>query len=598
MDVTAFVALLDELDSDDGALTTRLGNELPAQVRRQRDVPARLVRARTVVYHFPGSIPTIRNWRLTGAHVACLVEGAGPAHGVLRLLRGLAPRHAWAYLDGTRGLAESIRIRLGADPAAWARLQRELASYPGLLPELVEDAAKGAKAAGGRAVPRVPAAPRGIRIEMRQLLMLLDAGTLAALISHLDRRTVVDLARFGAPLPPETLAWVVAMASPRERLTLAKARWSRPDLAAALVELDDTDINAAVYLNAHTSVAVRARIMAAADRVPLHSSVLARVRDNTSRSMRLPALWSGDPLLVRAALLRRDHTSSSPQECLRAWEREGYDALAALFRPYSYEQGAAPAPFRLPRYRSMLLAAVEGVWRRHGVEEAARLVHELPVTPRDKQHFAELFAQEDGPERLRSEIAAKTAPRVLVKRLRRPSPTQLWPLIESPWIDWPTVERAEHAQPLSGAAWGLLASSPGCPDRVVPEVVDLSGESAVAGAGRWPTGPDVIVPREWTGNGYTVAEPARRGSAMPPDHLFRAVAPAARALNTYGCLTELTAAAPGSLRYHDHLRELVGRHLGSSTEARVVAMRLLPDFTGTTEELLATAAAMTLVDVK
>ncbi len=540
-------------------------------------------------------MPTIRNWRLTGAHVACLIEGAGPARGVLRLLRGLAPRHAWAYLDGTRGLAELIRTRLGADPAAWACLQRELVSFQGLLPELVEHAAK---AAGDRAVPRVPSAPRGIRIEIRQLLMLLDSGTLAALVPHLDRRTVVDLARFGAPLPAETLAWVVAMAPPRERLTLAKARWSRPDLAAALVELDDSDLNAAVYLNAHTSVAVRARIMAAADRVPLHSSVVARVRDNTSRSMRLPALWSGDPLLVRAALLRRDHTSSSPQECLRTWEREGYDALAALYRPYTYEQSGAPAPFRMPRYRSMLLVAVEGVWRRHGTEEAARLVRELPVAPRDKQHFAELFAREDGHEALRAEIAAKAGPRTLVKRLRRPTPTQLWPLIESPWVDWPAVARAERTGPLSGAAWGLLANSPGCPDRVVPEVVEWSGDSAAAGAGRWPTGPDVVVPREWTGNGYTVAEPARRGSAMPPDYLFGGVAPAARALNTYGCLTELTAAAPGSLRYHDHLRELVGRHLGASTEARVVAMRLLPDFTGTTEELLATAAAMTLVDVK
>lgn len=595
MDVTAFVALLDELDSDDGALTARLGSELPAQVRRQREVPARVARARTMVYHFPGSIPTIRNWRLTGAHVACLVEGAGPASGVLRLLRGLAPRHAWAYLDGTRGLAESIRTRLGADPAAWAHLQRELASFKGLLPELIEEAAC---AAGDQGVPKVPAAPRAVRVEMRQLLMLLDAGTLAALVPHLHRRTVVDLARFGAPLPPETIAWVVAMASQPERVVLAKARWSRPDLAAALAELDDVDINAAVYLNPHTSAAVRARIMAAAERVPLHASVIARVRDNTSRSMRLPALWSGDPLLVRAALLRRDHTSSSVQECLRVWERDGYDALAALFRPYSYEQGFTPLPFRLPRYRSVLLIAVEAIWRRHGMEEAARLVRELPVMPRDKQRFAELFAREDGHDLLRAEIAAKTGPRTLVRRLRRFSPTRVWPLIESPWVDWAMVERAERTQPLSGEAWGLLAASPGCPVRAIPEVVDVMRDSAMVGAGRWPTGPDVVVPREWTGTGYTVAEPSRRGSAMPPDYLFGGVAPAVRALNTYGCLTELTSAAPGTLRYHDHLRELVGRHLGSSTEARVVAMRLLPDFAGTTEELLRTAAAMTLVEVK
>jgi hypothetical protein len=601
MDVTAFVALLDELDSADGALTERLGAELHGHVLRQRTLPSRLMRARTTVYHFPGTAPTVRNWRLTGGHVACLVEGAEPAAPVLRMLRRLAPRHEWAYLDGTRGLAASLRERLGADPVAWRHVQSELATYAGVLPELIDEAAAVATAhralgAGGAVgFVRVPPAPRRIRLEMRQLLMLLDRDTLAALAPHLDRRTILDLARFGAVLPPETLAWVVATASTRERLTLAKARWSRPELGAELVKLDDAEINAALYLNVHTSVAVRARIMAATDRVPLHSSVVARVRNDNSRAMRLPALWSGDPLLVRAAMLRRSYTTSSVQECLRVWERDGVDALAGLFRAYSPTDPAPPTPFRPPRYRSLLLVAVEGVWRRHGAEEAARLVDDVSVASRDRRHFAELFAAADGLERLRAEIATKTGTRVLVKRLRRDYPTRLWPLLETPEADWALIDRAERTRPFNARAWTLLAAAPGCPDRGLPEDVDAADfGSALVGSGRWPTGPEVHVPREWTGSGYTVAEPARRGAAMPPEYLLAGVSPAARALNTYACISELVAGSPAALRHHEHLRRLIARHLGGSTEARAVAMRLLADFSGTTEELLETAGAMTL----
>ncbi|NUU22534.1 MAG: hypothetical protein HOV68_13615 [Streptomycetaceae bacterium] len=596
MDVTAFGTLLDQLDSADGVLADRLGAELPEHVLRQRTLPTRMMRARTTVYHFPGEAPTVRTWRLTGAHVACLVEGAAPAATTLRMLRRLAPKHEWAYLDGTRGLAASLRERLGADPAAWRHVQRELTTYTGVLPELLDDAARASRTAsvgGADVVTRVPAAPRHVRMEMRQLLMLLDRDTLAALAPHLDRRTILDLVRFGAALPPETLAWVVATASARERLTLAKARWSRPELAAALAELHDSEINAALYLNAHTSVAVRARIMAAADRVPLHSSVVARVRSDNSRSMRLPALWSGDPLLVRAALLRRTYTSSSVQECMRVWERDGVDALAALYRGYAPTDTSLP-PFRLPRYRSLLLVAVEGVWRRHGGDEAARLVDELPVVPRDRRHFAELFAAADGLERLRAEIAAKTGTRVLLKRLRRDSPTKLWPLLETPETDWELLARAGRTRPLNARAWALLAGSPGCPERVLPEDFTAEFGAAPTGPGHWPTGSEVHVPREWTGSGYKVAEPARRGAVMPPEYLFGGVAPAARALNTYACVGELASDAPVSLRYHAHLRTLVDRHLGGSTEARVVAMRLLADFVGTTEELLETAGAMAL----
>lgn len=592
MDVTAFAALLNELDTKDGSLAARLGPEVPLAAQRRRGVP-QSARGRTVVHHFPDTAPTVRTWRLTGGHVACLVEGAGPAVRTLRILRRLAPRHAWAYLDGVRGLAHTIRGTLGADPTAWARLQSRLANFPGLLPELVADAARYAEAhAGPRA--RVPRPPRAIRIEMRQLLMLLDADTLAALTPHLDRRTVADLARFGAVLPPETLAWLATTATDLERLVLAKARWSRPDLAAALVALGDPDVNAALYLNPHTSVAVRARIMAQADRVPLRPSVIACIRAGASRPLRLPALWSGDPLLVRAALLRRDH--AAPGECLRVWEQDGHDALAALFRGFGSE--SAPSPYRLPRYRSLLLAAVEAVWRRHGVDEARRLVRELAVPTRDAALFTRLFAQDEGLAELAAEREARTGTRVLLQRLRRTFPTRWWPLVENPDADWSLIARADRRRALAGPAWAQLAALPGGPDRVLPETGGTGDESAVAGAGRWPTGPEVHVPREWNGRGYTVAEPARRGRAMAPDYLFSGMAPATQALNTYGCLAELTANGPATLRYGDHLRALVDKHLGASTEARVVAMRMLDGFAGTTEELLETAGAMTLVSVK
>ncbi|UGQ14316.1 hypothetical protein LO772_12415 [Yinghuangia sp. ASG 101] len=590
MDVTAYIALLDELDAEDAAVADRLGAELPEQVRRLGDTATRRARARDAV-RTPRPTPPHRAKRLSGVQVACLVEGAGPAVDVLRTLRRVAPRQAWAYLDGTRGLAATIRTRLGADPAAWTRLQRRLASYPGLLAELVEESGRAAEdndETAASPTASVPAVPRELRRDMRQLLMLLDAETLAALVPRLHRGTVVDLARFGAPLGPETLAWIAATATPRQRLLLAKARWSRPGLAAALAALDDSEVNAALYLNVHTSVAVRARIMAAADRVPLHPSVIERVRSTNARALRLPALWSGDPLLVRAALLRREQTTASVGECLRAWEEGGHEALMGLCRP------DAVTPLRLPRYRSLLLVAVAGIWRRHGMREAARLVDEMSVAPKDRTFLGALFAADDGQERLAAEIAAKSGTRTLVKRLRRHYPTRLWPLIECPWVDWEQIARLDARVPLSGTAWAHLAAGPGCPERGLPAEADQDTDGPV-GAGRWPTMREVSVPREWVGGQWVFATPARRGAAMPPEHLFTAVTPAAQAFNTYGNLAEFVAAGSAELRYESHLRELVDGHLGTSTDARVVAMRLMGDFPGTVRELFETAAAMTLV---
>ncbi len=597
MDVTAYVALLDALDSQDGAVTDRLGAELPQQVRRLGDAATRRERARAAARSASRSPYAHRTHRLTGEQVACLVEGAGPAVDVLRILRLIAPRQAWAYLDGTRGLAATLRTTLGADPAAWAYVQRNLASYPGLLAELVEEAGRVARDRDeitGPPVTRVPAVPRELRRDMRQLLMLLDAETLAALVPRLHRGTVVDLARFGAPLTPETLAWIAETATPRQRIMLAKARWSRPGLAAALAELDDSDVNAALYLNVHTTVAVRARIMAAADHVPLHPSVVERVRTTNARALRLPALWSGDPVLVRAALLRREHAPASARECLRVWEEDGYASLVELFRPFTGPDGGVPSPFRLPRYRSLLLVAVAGLWRRHGQAEAARLVDELSVSPSDRTVFGEVVAADDGQDRLDAEIAAKTGTRVLVKRLRRQYPTRLWPLIECPWVDWREIARLDARVPLSGTAWAHLAAGPGCPERALPSEVgeDTGGP---LGAGRWPAVRDVFVPREWVGGQWVFAPPARRGAAMPMEYLFTAVTPAAQAFTTYGSLAEFVASQPAELRYGSHLRELVDQLLGTSTDARVVAMRLLGDFAGTARELFATAAAMTLV---
>lgn len=586
MDVTAFVALLDQLDSADGALLDRLGPDVPERVRRMRGTPAVPARARTAVHQFAGDEPSVRTWRLTGAHVACLVEGAAPAHGVLKRLRRLAPGDAWAYVDGTRGLAALLAARLGANPAAWRFVQDNLAEYPGLLPELVEAAGR----MSGDDRP-LPAAPRRITAEFRQLLMLLDPGTLAALVPHLHRRTVTDLARFGADLPRETVAWVVALASPKERLTLARARWSRPDVAEALAALDDPDVTTAVYVNRHTSVAVRARIMARATAVP--EGIADCVLDSDSRAMRLPALWSGDPALVRAALLYRSFTSSTIRHSVHVWRTEGYDALQGLYTPIDTETGPQrPLPLRAPRYRALMLAALVRLWERHGVAEAAKLADEVGIPPRDRALYAELFAAEDGLARLRAELAAKSGTKVLLKRLRGYSPTKLWPLIENPEADWAVV--AKSGGRLSGVAWTYLGQLPGCPPRPLPDAAGPDGD-ALVGAGRWPAAPEVHVPREWTGSGYVLAQPARHGAPLPPEHLFADVAPAATALNTFGCLDELMAADGALLRYREHLGTLVDRHLGASTEARAVALRLLADFTGTTEELLATAGAMTLV---
>ncbi|MGR7001214.1 hypothetical protein ACU686_29425 [Yinghuangia aomiensis] len=151
---------------------------------------------------------------------------------------------------------------------------------------------------------------------------------------------------------------MVALASPKERLTLAKARWSRPDVAEALAALDDPDVTTAVYVNRHTSVAVRARIMARAKAVP--GGIADCVLDSDSRAMRLPALVVGRSGAGARGGVCRSFTSSTIRHSVHVWRTEGVRRAPRPLHAHRHRDGtpAAPARLRAPRYRALMLAAL------------------------------------------------------------------------------------------------------------------------------------------------------------------------------------------------------------------------------------------------
>jgi hypothetical protein len=561
----------------------RLAPELPRALRGSRVLPAevvsvalrrgdrRLIGALTSGTHMPPR------------QIAELIRTGAPGLAALRLIRRMAPGGSGAYREGVQDLAKLVDRRLGADPAAWRRLTELLPGHTGTLPELLERAAE---AAGGDAgAAGVPAVPAGLAGDLRHLLVLLPDERFAALLPHLHPRTVADLARFGARLPREYVGTAVAVSTHRQRLALARARWARPELHDALLALGDSEIAAAVYLNPRASVALRCRIMRDADRVPPHPDVVARVRSDWAPGVRLPALWSGDPVLTRAALLQRWGATKPKAECLDAWERGGFDALAALFRPSGAYTSSGPSqdrerrPLRLPLYRSLLGVALLRLWERHGVRAAAALVDELPDRPGWIRPYTELFERPDGLEALRAKVAEETGTRRFLTRVRA-HPRRVWTVVESPDVDAEVVARSHRRAGLGPEARHVLEAYPYMPADVV---------HPAAREAPWPAGAHAETRYHQPYDPWL----RRRGNRPPAgaDQLLRTER-AAEALGVVARADDLVGQAAARL-HRAGLAELVARHLGDDVESRVVAFRLLPEFTGTVEELLATAAAAT-----
>ena len=582
MDHASAFALLAALDTEDGAIYERVRETYAPHLGSARDLPPSLVRS--VIRHGSPKDLTRVGAAASDEHANVDVfASATPAASTLRFLRHTAQNRAVAYLRPMAALTALLGRRLGADPLAWSRLVALLPDFAGTIPDLVEAAATGS---GGRTP--IPAPARTVQREWRQLLLFAPPEHLVALIPHLRPATLFDLAHFGARLPATTAGDVVGRATPKQRLSLACGEFVRPEVVDALIDLRDPEIAAAIYVNSHRGERARNRIMAEAGEVPLSARTVARVTAADNSQYRRPALWSGDPVLTRVALLRVRDSNVSVQDAARLWREGGVEAL----RPHFSNRGRTTPiePFVVPGDRSLLLGALLALWERHGVDEVRGLIRDLPTAAATTAALEAMCADgEAGRARMRAEFD---------RRLAKASDALDAPGLPRgcvvgapgyPGKDWETIVARHRETPFAVATARSLDRYPGCP----PEIVARAGEDALASYWPAPTGwATTDVARE----PYAARTLRTRLKKTPglADSVFNGTKSAEDALDLYADIGRY--ATDPALR--ESLRARMAAHidefLGTSIDARVVAARMAPSFEGTLPELLATAAAATL----
>ncbi|MET7300491.1 hypothetical protein [Embleya sp. NPDC005575] len=583
MSKTAIIALLAEMNDADGTIFARIRDEMPAALRDTEVLPPAVVRTALRSADAKALFAIAGNLRLPRGAIAELYTG--PALAALRALRALGPKNPRAYTEATRGIGELMDRHLGGSAAAWGRLLALLPTYEGSLHAAIEAAGTGDEDSGTVDEGSNLSVPGELRMEFRQLLLLAPPESVARLWPALRPHIVRDLVRFGAEVPGAVLADMIAGATPAQRRSLARARRALPEVGAALIGLGDPALNALVYLNPHTGEAIRARIMVSS--TPLHPSLVERLCGNWSVSTRLPALWSGDPLLVRAAMLKR-HTITLA-ESLATWQEKGAEGLRPHARPeMPTRAGSEPQPFRVPRYRLLLLITLLRLCECAGPQAALDLLGEVTVAESEAQRYRELLSSPAGIARLRAEIDASSGTRRLVRRLRAHLPRVGWPMLETPFVDWAEITKAHRRKPFPDRSLALLAGQDGCPAELRREA------GAAPTGGRWPTPIGRLDPT--TGGGLSERERAMvadvRAGRMPIGELLTGLR-AASAGELLGLRDTIAPDGRAAHELRDKFHELIDRRVAPAGRVAfaVVALRLLPEFEGSLAQLVDTAAA-------
>ncbi|MFI6981580.1 hypothetical protein ACIBSV_23700 [Embleya sp. NPDC050154] len=582
MSKTAIIALLAELNDADGMIFARIRDEMPAALRDTEVLPPSVVLGALRAGDDAALFAIAGNLGLPRGALPELYTG--PALPTLRALRSLAPGNPRAYTEATRGIRESMARHLGGSAPAWGRLLASLPTFAGPLSAAIEAAGAGEEAPGLRV-------PVELRVEFRHLLLLAPPACLAELLPALPPYIVRDLLRFGARVPDAVLADVIARATPAQCLALARARRTRPEVAGALLALADPATNAALYLNPRTGQAIRARIMASS--TPLHPTLVERVCNDWASTIRLPALWSGDPLLVRAALLNREAMAITLPECLTIWQDKGIEGLRAHLRTLPPRgDGTRPRVFRSPRYRSLLLIALLRLYECAGARAALDLLDDLEPEPRLADRCRDLLTSPAADTELRAWIARSIGDPPLVRRLRRYVPAFEWPMLETSTPDWARIGRAHRRSAFPPRALALLAEQDGCPDELRREIEFGPPSAQMSRCGPWPAPVQWWDPRSRRRGEaeFRIASDLAAGRLPIAEVLTgRRATLAAELLGLRETILPDTRTA---CELRDGFRELIDSQVEPADRAAfaAVALRLLPHFEGSLAELVTTAA--------
>lgn len=578
----------------------------------RQDCPDEIVLAayREAPRHLPGTSPlpwqllTDGDWNdsYSRFNLAKLL-GRGIHSGEYQVTRVLAEiRPARTVLNSlphdeapVREALARLVAELGDDFAAWRALYSLLPRFAGTPTELVAAAREQTAKHRNKPWPRPLApeypvsAPEGARAVFLQLYQLATEDVQLALAEHLDQRTVQHLLVHHQPSAALRDRFI-ALHGVSVLAGLASS-WELPeDIIGELLLHDDPEINAKLYINTPLTPGQRRQILSGRRSrpdsgegpLPLTEEVFIELRNSGRRHWLLPIVEAGDPRLARILLGKiKLHTLAGQLLLLvRLWERHGAEEVRALLDETEFPERRSkkhPLPASTQKIVRSALEAPDGL-----AELRDRLAH--AQSPASQAGYLRGAA-----EGRRDQLAAA------LERLSEET---------GPDLPWPEL-LAEHGRdPLPDALLVELAKRDDFPEELRPDwrLAEMrQGHPAHPHrlTGPRPTALELLrhhqlpayIQQDWLNTAVSCgqltlseilheARPARVAATYLAKYASNRPQESADGMDEQLC------------RVRQEAVDLIAAHLGKDPEGWAVAMRLMPEFTGTLPELLATTAAV------
>ncbi|MEU0807725.1 hypothetical protein [Streptomyces sp. NPDC005970] len=525
-------------------------------------------------------------------------EGAYPVERVLTEIRparavlGSLPCEEPSVREALTGLV----AELGEDFATWRALYSLMPRFAGTSTELFaaarEQSAKHRRKTWPRPLaPEYPvSAPEGARAVFLQLYGLATEDVQLALAEHLDLRTVQHLLVHRPPSAALrdrfiTLHGVSVLAG-------IASSWELPETTIAeLLRHDDPEINAKLYIHTPLSPEQRRQILSGRRTdpdsgegpLPLTEEVFAELRDSGRRHWLLPACEAGDPRLARILLGKvKLHTLAGQLRLLeRLWAQHGAEEVRALLDETEFPERRSkkhPLPAATHKIARSALESAGGL---------AELREQLARAQSPASRAAFLRAAGEG---RRDQLAAA------MERLAEET---------GPGLPWEELMAEHGREPLPDALLVELAKRDDFPGelRVDVRLAEVRLEHNAHPhrlTGPRPTALELLrhhqLPRYFRQEWLDKAVSYGQLSLSEVLHEARPAIVAATYLSKYPANRPQEAGAGGTDEQFRRARreavDLIASHLGKDPEAWAVALRLMPEFTGTLPELLTTTAAV------
>lgn len=504
-------------------------------------------------------------WRGLGREISGAVfaaEGA-PAVSVLEGIRTGREEHGPSVQEFMKWLTGLVEEHLGDDVGAWRSARALLNEFPGTIGELLAKAAASPLDGEWPEAAEYPenSSPSSLTAARAAFVTLLDAAsdsTHAILVPHFDARTTHDLYRFCAWRP----AWPeqALATAPKGAVAPAWILSGRPGLEAEAIEQlmssADPDVLFLLFWHAGCTDDQRARIMAVA----------------TDRLMQHPTEWAksrGQPHLTGWPPYAQGWRLADLYACT------DHDLFKRILHSV-YVLG------RIPQLRVFL-----HVWRTWGAEVVAGMLEKEPVTystyDKSREVIKDLLERSALAE-LEAQVAEGTTAQAQIAmwRTRRDRAAMIKEIHQWHWAELLAEHRRE---PFHNDIIGLLLRLPDSPEafRREGETVLLTFEATqyrqlmsgippekvLAECELGPYAFDWLIPSMKCGR-VTWAQALEH--AFPADNVLRLLGQHGQDGGGYETLTALM---------HDTIKD--------SPDAWLLAVGMLPGFTGSVADLLRTA---------